>query len=186
MELQELKKNWNIMDERLSQLDMESCQLKTKTVDEKLKQMRNRLFLRVTFVVFFLPLSFSYLSHYAELQFSLLTWILLLIFVAIVISRQFTWMWLLKKIDCTRMTVREVFLAENRFRIAFKIGIGLSAVCAIPLLASMIWDMAGAGDRYLLVGAWTGLAVGLLIGIRMFLKAWRGVKELKEAVADLK
>ena len=36
-----------------------------------------------------------------------------------------------------------------------------------------------------LIGAWTGLVVGGLIGIRLFLKAWSGIKELKEAITDL-
>lgn len=186
MEVEELKKNWNIMEERLGRMEMENHRLKTENVDNKLKQMNNRLLVRVTFVIFFLPMSFLYLARYAELQFSLLTWVFLFIFVAIVACRQFAWMWLLKKIDCMHMTVSEVYLAESRFRLSFKIGIGLSILCAIPLFASMIWDMAEAGDSYLLIGAWTGLVVGLLIGFRLFLKAWRGVKELREAVADLK
>ena len=47
---------------------------------------------------------------------------------------------------------------------SFKVGIAVSVLCAVPLLASMIWDMSQMGDRYILIGAWTGLVVGTLIG----------------------
>ena len=83
------------------------------------------------------------------------------------------------------MTVRQVCLAESRFRMSFKVGIAVSVLCAGPLLASMIWDMCQMGDHYLLIGVWTGLVVGMLIGIRLFLKAWSGIKELKEVITDL-
>ena len=83
-------------------------------------------------------------------------------------------MLLLRKIDCLKMTVREACLAESRFRMSFKVGIAVSVLCAVPLLASMIWDMSQMGNRYMLIGVWTGLVVGLLIGIRVFLKHGAG------------
>lgn len=94
-------------------------------------------------------------------------------------------MYLLDKIDCNRMAVREVCLAEARFRLSFKVGIGISVLLAIPMLTGMLWDMNRFGDPYLMAGVWTGLAVGLMLGLRLFFKAWRGVKELREAIDDL-
>lgn len=185
MELDELKKNWNVMEERLGKLEMENRQMLNKTVNGKVKQMRQRLMLRLTFVVFLLPLFLAFITHHAEYDFSTLTWALMYLFVAVVAVRQFAWMWLLNKMDCLKMSVREVCLAESRFRIAFKVGITASVLCGIPLLASMIWDMSASGERYILIGAWMGLCVGLLFGLRAFLKAWRGVKELREAIAEL-
>lgn len=103
----------------------------------------------------------------------------------IILARQLTWSILLKKIDCLTLTVREVCLAESRFRMSFKIGIVVSLLSAIPLLASMIWDMSRFGDRYMMMGVWTGLAVGSVIGLRKFRQSWRGIKELRQAIADL-
>lgn len=185
MELEEMKKNWNAMEERLGKLEMDTRELLNKTVDNKVKQMRQRLFFRLTFIVFFLPFFLWALVRHADYDFSVLTWTFMSLFVVVVALRQFAWMWLLSRIDCLKMSVREVCLAESRFRMAFKIGIAVSVLCGIPLLASMIWDMSSFGDRYILIGAWTGLCIGLLLGLRLFFKAWRGVKELREAIMDL-
>ncbi|MCD8093774.1 MAG: hypothetical protein LUF01_13500 [Bacteroides sp.] len=185
MELEDLKKDWNEMEERLGRLEMETHQLKHKAVNSKVEQMRKRLLLRQTFFVLFLPWFFYQIVRNSEFDFSTLTWSLLGVFIVAILVRQLVWLLLLRKIDCLRQTVREVCLVENRFRLSFKVGIVGCLICAIPLLVSLIWDIAGMGDKYLLIGAWTGLAVGLLLGIRLFLKAWRGVKELREAIADL-
>ena len=181
MELEELKQNWNIMEERLGRLEMEQRQQLNSKVVSKVKQVQDRVLRRFTVLVLCLPLMSWLLVRNQVYDFSMSTWILLFLFVAVIIARQFTWMLLLRK-----MTVREVCLAESRFRMSFKVGIAVSVLCAVPLLASMIWDMSQMGDRYILIGAWTGLVVGTLIGIRLFLKAWSGIKELKEAITDLK
>ncbi|WP_418698595.1 hypothetical protein [Bacteroides sp.] len=185
MELEDLKKDWNEMEERLGRLEMENRQLQHKAVKSKVEQMRKRLLLRQTFFIICLPLLSYQVVRHSELDFSALTWGLMFLFIVVLLIRQIVWRQLLKKVDCVQMTVREACLAENRFRFFFKIGVAVSAFSAIPLLVSMIWDIAGMGDQYMLIGAWTGLVVGLLLGIRIFLKAWRGVKELREAIADL-
>ena len=185
MELEELKQNWNIMEERLGRLEMDQRQQLNNKVVSKVKKVQDRVLRRFTIVVICLPFFCWYIVHNQMCDFSLSTWVLLFLFVAVIIARQFTWMLLLRKIDCLKMTVREVCLAESRFRMSFKVGIAVSVLCAVPLLASMIWDMSPMGDRYILIGAWTGLVVGTLIGIRLFLKAWSGIKELKEAITDL-
>ena len=185
MELEELKQNWNIMEEKLGRLEMEQRQQLNSKVVSKVKQVQDRVLRRFTVLVLCLPLMSWFLVRNQVYDFSVLTWILLFLFVVVILARQLTWMLLLRKIDCLKMSVREVCLAESRFRMSFKVGIAVSVLCGVPLLASMIWDMSQMGDRYILIGAWTGLVIGLLIGIRLFLKAWSGIKELKEAITDL-
>ena len=161
MELEELKQNWNIMEERLGRLEMEQRQQLNNKVVSKVKQVQDRVLRRFTIVVLCLPFFSWHIVHNQMCDFSMLTWTLLFLFVAVILARQLTWMLLLRKIDCLKMTVREVCLAESRFRMSFKV------------------------DHYLLIGVWTGLVVGMLIGIRLFLKAWSGIKELKEVITDL-
>lgn len=185
MELEELKKNWNIMEERLGNLEMEQRRELNKTVSSKVQQVRERLLRRIVLIIFLVPLLLLFINHHESYSFSPLTWVLMFFFVAIILARQLTWSILLKKIDCLTLTVREVCLAESRFRMSFKIGIAVSLLSAIPLLASMIWDMSRFGDRYMMMGVWTGLAVGSVIGLHKFRKSWRGIKELREAIADL-
>ena len=157
MELEELKQNWNIMEERLGRLEMDQRQQLNNKVVSKVKKVQDRVLRRFTIVVICLPFFCWYIVHNQMCDFSMSTWVLLFLFVAVIIARQFTWMLLLRKIDCLKMTVREVCLAESRFRMSFKVGIAVSVLCAVPLLASMIWDMSQMGDRYILIGAWTAL-----------------------------
>lgn len=180
-----MKKDWNVMEERLGRLEIENRRLLHKAVDSKVNQMRQRLLLRLTFVVFLLPLFLWNTVRYSEYNFSIRTWVMVCLFVVIIAIRQFTWMYLLNKIDCNRMAVREACLAEARFRLSFKVGIAVSVLFAIPMLTGMMWDMSRFGNSYMLAGAWTGLVVGLMLGLRLFFKAWNGVKELREAIEDL-
>lgn len=185
MELEDLKKNWNIMEDRLGKLEMEQRHLQTKTVETKVQQVRRRLLGRTSMLIVCLPILLWVIVRHQAYNFSVLTWVLMFLFVVLIIARQVMWWWLLKKIDCLTMTVREVCLVESRFHMAFKAGVAVGVVWAIPLLASMIWDMSRFGDRYMLIGVWTGLAVGLVVGTHKFLRAWRGVKELRKAISDL-
>lgn len=185
MELEDLKKNWNIMEDRLGKLEMEQRHLQTKMVETKVQQVRRRLLGRTSMLIVCLPILLWVIVRHQAYSFSLLTWVLMFLFVVLIIARQVMWWWLLKKIDCLTMTVREVCLMESRFRMAFKAGVAVGVVWAIPLLASMIWDMSEFGDRNMMTGVWTGLAVGGVVGTYKFLRAWRGVKELREAIADL-
>ena len=132
MELEELKQNWNIMEERLGRLEMEQRQQLNNKVVSKVKQVQDRVLRRFTIVVICLPFFCWYIVHNQMCDFSLSTWVLLFLFVAVIIARQFTWMLLLRKIDCQKMTVREVCLAESRFRMSFKVGIAVSVLCAVP------------------------------------------------------
>ena len=185
MELEDLKKNWAAMTEGLARLEIENRKQLHRTVDGKVKQMRQRLLLRLTFVVFLLPLLLWNVVRHTQYNFSIQTWVMVLLFVVVIGIRQFTWMYLLGKIDCNRMVVHEVCLAEARFRLSFKVGIGVSVLLAIPMLAGMLWDMSHFGDPYILAGAWMGLAVGLILGLRLFLRAWNGVRDRRGAIADL-
>ncbi|MDE6217305.1 hypothetical protein [Bacteroides sp.] len=185
MELEDLKKNWSVMEERLGRLEMENRKLLHRAVDSKVKQMRQRLLLRLTFIVFLLPMLLWQITRQNEFEFSPLTWGLVSLFLVTILIRQCTWAYLLNRIDCNRMAVREVCLAEARFRQSFKMGIAVSVLLAIPMLASMIGDMIRFGNPYIVYGAWTGLAIGLILGLRLFFRAWGGVKELREAIEEL-
>lgn len=185
MELEELKKNWNIMEERLSKLEMQQRQSLNKKISSKVQQVRQRILRHFILLACIMPVLMWIISCHEGYSFSLLTWILMFLFVIIILARQITWSVLLKKIDCLSLTVREACLAESRFRMSFKAGIAISILSGIPLLASMIWDMSRFGDRSMMMGAWAGLALGLAVGLRKFLRAWRGIKELREVIADL-
>ena len=111
MELEELKQNWNIMEERLGRLEMEQRQQLNNKVVSKVKQVQDRVLRRFTVLILCLPLMAWLLVRNQVYDFSVLTWVLLFLFVVVILARQLTWMLLLRKIDCLKMTVREVCLA---------------------------------------------------------------------------
>ena len=162
MELEELKQNWNIMEERLGRLEMDQRQQLNNKVVSKVKKVQDRVLRRFTIVVICLPFFCWYIVHNQMCDFSMSTWVLLFLFVAVIIARQFTWMLLLRKIDCLKMTVREVCLAESRFRMSFKVGIAVSVLCAIhtvPRLVRLVLSVKPIGPVSLLghFGPFSGL-----------------------------
>ena len=55
MELEELKQNWNIMEERLRRLEMDQRQQLNNKVVSKVKKVQDRVLRRFTIVVICLP-----------------------------------------------------------------------------------------------------------------------------------
>ena len=81
MELEELKQNWNIMEERLGRLEMEQRQQQNSKVVSKVKQVQDRVLRRFTVLVLCLPFVSWLLVRNQAYDFSVLTWILLFLFV---------------------------------------------------------------------------------------------------------
>ena len=73
MELEDLKKNWNVMEERLGRLEIENRKLLHKAVKSKVEQMRQKLLLRLTFIVFLMPMLLWQITRQEEFKFSPLT-----------------------------------------------------------------------------------------------------------------
>ena len=74
MELEELKQNWNIMEERLGRLEMEQRQQLNNKVVSKVKQVQDRVLRRFTVLVLCLPFMSWLLVRNQAYDFSVLTW----------------------------------------------------------------------------------------------------------------
>ena len=77
MELEELKQNWNIMEERLGRLEMDQRQQLNNKVVSKVKKVQDRVLRRFTIVVICLPFFCWYIVHNQMCDFSMSTWVLL-------------------------------------------------------------------------------------------------------------
>ena len=80
MELEELKQNWNIMEERLGRLEMDQRQQLNNKVVSKVKKVQDRVLRRFTIVVICLPFFCWYIVHNQMCDFSMSTWVLLFLF----------------------------------------------------------------------------------------------------------
>ena len=63
MELEELKQNWNIMEERLGRLEMDQRQQLNNKVVSKVKKVQDRVLRRFTIVVLCLPFFSWHIVH---------------------------------------------------------------------------------------------------------------------------
>ena len=116
MELEELKQNWNIMEERLGRLEMEQRQQLNNKVVSKVKQVQDRVLRRFTVLILCLPLMAWLLVRNQVYDFSVLTWVLLFLFVVVILARQLTWMLLLRKIDCLKIDRKSTRLNSSHDR----------------------------------------------------------------------
>ena len=187
MEQDELKMNWTMIEERLAHLEMNDRKLLKENVNSKLERMRRRLLVNpyIFLLLGITPFCLNTVVNEIGYDFSLLTYILFVTFTLGIVFRQFYFAWLLKRIDCVRMPVREICLAEHRFRLAFNVGIVASLVLAAFLMTSLIWDLSKMGDPHVMLGAWVGLVIGSIIGYFKFRKVYRSVQELQKSIADL-
>ena len=74
MELEELKQNWNIMEERLGRLEMDQRQQLNNKVVSKVKKVQDRVLRRFTIVVICLPFFSGILFIIRCVIFSMSTW----------------------------------------------------------------------------------------------------------------
>lgn len=186
MELEDIKKNWAVMEKRLERLEMESNQRLHENVNNRLKRVRG-LFLRPFGTAFlcFTPFIYLYADIRNEPGFSLLTWCLLLFSIASSLFWEIYWVRQLNKIDCMSMTVHEICLSASRFQLSFVEGMRFGAIIGLLSVSSIIWDSLHMNDSFFIVIVLVGGIVGLVIGIFNARKMNKSINELQKSIADL-
>lgn len=187
MELEELKKNWELVEKRLERLERLESEHGSKvdydTMRSTVERLKRRV-LRQSFILCLVPLNFWLLNCNQRGIVSIWTWAMVALFVCLVAAGLLHRWRLLERLECRNLSVRETCLVENRFRRSFKIGIMVNVPCALLVLACLGIDFA-AVNEYLLTGLLTGMLVGIPLGVVIFLRVWREVKELRRQVEAL-
>lgn len=185
MELEDLKKGWKEMENRIDRLEGELKMERHK----KRTSARDRLewrFRILTCICFVTPISFRPLMGMA--QFSNRTLILFSIFFIIMgIICAFKSI-RIAKLDMSQQSLKETLIKvqkeEKLFRYKPLIGIAL----ATPVLLSIIADVYAANEPYAMYGIYGGLFFGSLLGLfirRRIMREWEAMRQaLEEEVGE--
>lgn len=198
MELEDLKKNWELVEKRLERLEQQQEQEQQHrgrrqpdydAMQDTVKRMKRRIGWQSS-ILCLVPLNFWLASqNYTGGLFSTWTWAIITLFIGVGAAKLIYRWRLLERLDSQHLPVREACIAANRFRQSFKTGTMFGIACALPLLVSIWLDFSSAGDaqvsKYLQEGFLAGLLIGIPLGVRVFLRAWREVKELQRQVEEL-
>lgn len=192
MELEDLKKNWELVEKRLERLEQQQEQeqqhVAYHSMQSTVKRLKQRL-LRQSCILWLVPLNFWLVDRNYDGFLSLRTWVMLALFFGLVVGQLLHKWWLLERLDSLECSVREACVAANRFRRSFKVGVMVNVPYALLLLASLELDFASADDSlvsdYMQTGFLVGLLIGLPLGVVIFLRAWRDVKELRRQAEGL-
>lgn len=185
MELEDLKKGWKEMENRIDHLEGELKMERHKRTTSARDRLEWR-FRILTIVCFILPISFRPLMGIA--QFSNRTEILFCIFFIIMgilcalKSRQ------IANLDLNQQSLKETFIKvqkqQKQYRYKPLIGIAL----ATPVLLSLIDDIYASNEPIAMYGIYGGLFFGSLLGLfirRRIMREWEAVrKALEEEISE--
>lgn len=188
MELETLKENWRALDARVGELDERLSDMAAAVVRKRLvsasERLRRRLRLGIVLCCC-LPLNLWTLLGRAQERPGIELLLPLGVFVAAVLVRQLLLLDRLRRIDPLGQSVREASLAAVRFRRCFVVGVAAGVCLVIPLLVGLGLCLLRQGNVCAVWGFVTGLAVGVPIGVRVYLKMRRDVDLLQQALDDL-
>ena len=185
MELEDLKKGWKEMENRIDRLEGELKMERHK----KRTSARDRLewrFRILTCICFVTPISFRPLMGMA--QFSNRTLVLFSIFFIIMGIICALKSIRIAKLDMSQQSLKETLIKvqkeEKLFRYKPLIGITLAA----PVLLSIINDINVLNEPIALYGVYGGLFIGVLFGLlirRRIMREWKAVRQaLEEEISE--
>lgn len=189
MELDELKTKWHELDGRLDCADVKIDRLTARVAAGKITSAKQRLarMLRMQlFLLAMLPLLFSgILRSDGNAGSDVAVQVLLGLFVMAMLGRQVFLIVRLARIDPVKQSVLEACAAVVRFRSCFLAGVVIGIALGVPFLVAFGIYVGRFTTPYVLYGFWTGLTVGVPLGVRVFLRMRREIDVLREALHDV-
>lgn len=188
MELDELKNRWQELDERLNAMDGKVRSMTADAAAGRIFSSRKRLerIIRMPlFVICFLPLVVSGLireTNWHPGGAFIACFVLFLVAVAV---NHVVLLAILRGLDAEKMTVREAYACSLRLRKHFIGGVMVKMLLAAPVLVLFGIALSNTGT-YAIWGFWSGLALGSVLGVRVFLKASGEVGAIQRALEELK
>ena len=188
MELDDLKNKWRELGDRLDCADVKIDRLTAEVAAGKFIPAKQRLarMLRMQLLLLaFLPLPFSNILRYADNAGSdIAVQVLLGLFILAMLGRQVFLIVRLAGIDPVKQSVREACAAVVRFRSCFLVGVVIGIALGVPFLVAFGIYASKFTTPYVLYGFWAGLAVGVPLGVRIFLRMRSEINALRAALQD--
>lgn len=187
MELDDLKKKWRELDERLISTDERIDRLTAEVTTGRFTSARQRLMRTLQLGVCMLlcmPLIFANVLRYETIRPEMAIVVLLIFFIVVMLVRQVVLIALLRRIDPARQSVFEACTAVLRFRTCFMAGAVVGIVVAVPFVVMVGIYLSRFDTPYVLYGFVAGLVVGVPLGVRIFLRMLRDINALRAALTD--
>lgn len=187
MELEDLKKGWKEMDQKMDEVEREHLSMhewmKKKKGSPSARQRLRRRFMMMAAVCFCMP---GCMVNMTELSNVVGDWTIraFIIFFLVMGIHKLLMVAKLSKMDNNRMTVREALASVYQLEKWQKYGIILGLAMAVPLLVFFFIQCYQTGNVYMISGAWTGLVIGSIAGWRIRNRVRREFREMREALKD--
>ncbi|MDE6623252.1 MAG: hypothetical protein K2K30_02535 [Alistipes sp.] len=188
MELEELKNEWQRLDDRMDRMEQRMGRLTAGGVAGSFRPAFDRLLrrFRLSIVVALLvPMNFwgAFCRYGAVVEMMPLLAAICLFAVAVIVQNLLL-QDRLRRIDPAGQTLREACAAVIRLRRLYLRGVA----CCVPFAALWILWLGGVlwhrGDAYVLYGVATGAIVGLPLGTVVFLRNCRAIDALQQALEE--
>ncbi len=185
MDIDEMKRQWQLMELRVEQLEENNRRLQSRIVGDRFTSLRGKLLIRYRVMIVVCVISPVWLLLIDDIfEVGALVNICYASFFAITAVCNWRVFSLLRKLDYTSMTVKEVLMAATNMEIVRHRMKRLSWVLAIPLLVMLFCSFYATGNNGLIYGAWVGLALGGIVGTIIDRKTRRLISSMRQTLAN--
>ncbi|WP_455672221.1 hypothetical protein [Phocaeicola sp.] len=186
MELEELKKGWKEMGERMDKIEKTNDELLGKITQNRATSARQRLkreYQMMTAVCFMAPSWLAIAQRNMEELGDWIVYLFLVFFLVMAANKGFVW-WKLSRMDYQKMTIKEALISTYQLEKYQKRGTLIGIGLAIPLLVCFMVNLYLMHEVYAFYGAWLGLVFGLWLGLRIHRRIKKEIKEMRDALQD--
>lgn len=190
MELDEIKRNWKQLSDRLERQDILNRQILINMLNKNTRSSLNKLerfeYMFLVFSVIFSLFVVMFLHLTPVDVYSRETlFLMLIIFVSAAIWQCYK-LFLLKKIENPNNTIIETLEYTLRFKFVTKARFIAGMVLSVPILALLFYFQREIFKDELLWGAIVGAVIGLAIGVKATMTHWRNINTFLSDLRELK
>ena len=188
MELEGLKKHWEELNSRLEQADTQDNLLRAITVRERTADFRRRTerTMRIPMILaLLLPLLLMNTSILLDFELTAVCIISMIFLVGFVVTDYTLFIIQLRRIDPLYGTVSETCRKIRRLRRHFLWDKAVKIIIVIPLILSLFDGFRHSPMApFAIKGFWIGIAIGLPIGISLFIRIYTDLVDLERMFGD--
>ena len=185
MNIDELKSQWKSMELRIDRLEKDNKNLLSRISNERMKSVREKLLARyraLIIVCIFSPLWMVLMNELYQVDVEVS--IVYAFFFLVMALANFYMCKLIKKVDCSKLTIKEALIAvtkveETRQKVKL-----LGWIFGLPLIIIMFDVFKEMGHPEIIYGACVGLVIGGVVGYLVERKTRRLIRELRQTLAD--
>ncbi len=186
MELDEIKKTWGDLNDRLEKVESLNKKLVTAMLNEKQKTAKDKLiaYERKFLIFSVLFVFFTLLEYYAQIFTGITVILFECVFVFSAIWQAYK-LYLLRQMRIDTCSTTELLNKAIRFKVLTRLHTLVGMFLLIPILVVFFTYEEHLSNTYMMMGAIVGLVIGLIIGFIYFFKNLGDIDALIKSYKDL-